>query len=128
MKILPVMVNAIPFLLEDRVTVQRLPFQVFRGSSGMLHIRIGPNILVFDESGRFDGSEHKLGSVEAAEAVTAALDATRPGTPPGEAYYLPGTEGYAEETRDWKTPRAAEHVPLPAYIIGPSSGTRDKPS
>lgn len=114
MKILPCMSKGVLFLHEDGVTFEMAPFQVWRGASGQTVIRIGNNTFFFSSEGRFDGTEHKCGHIEAesieADAIRAALEqgARNRGLAPEEAYYPPGTPGFVEETRAW--PEASHPV------------------
>jgi len=109
MKILPTMCKGVVFVHEDGKTFEMAPLQVFRSGSGQTAIRIGNNILFFDTDGSFDGTESHVaglapGSPEASLLTEAfELQGQYKGLPPDEPYFMPGTPGYAAETRSWSS-------------------------
>ena len=135
MKILPVLRSVIPFVTTDdtgKVTVHRLPLQVFRSGSATI-VRIGENALFFEEGGKFDGFEAALRSPD--DATLAAYDdaseeseASR-GMPPAAAYFMPGTTGHTAETRAWPRGDAPSRgvEPSDPYVVayGPSGKKRN---
>jgi hypothetical protein len=106
-KILPTMSKGIVFVHEDGKSFELAPLQVFIGRNGWTFIRIGRNMLFFDQHGRFDGTESHPGgiTVDSPEAKLIqeafAVQGQYRGLPPDEPYFQPGTPGYEAETRAW---------------------------
>lgn len=81
-----------------------VPISVFRTSGGQTAIRIGRNVLVFDEDGTYDGPEGSSvpGALSAAELKNAYETAAQNvGRRPADAYYDPGSRGHTAETAIW---------------------------
>jgi hypothetical protein len=88
-KILPYTNRGISFISSDG-KVELLPFEVRRTKDGGTVICIGRNAYFFDESGKFDGPEHKVKDVSFnMDELTAAIEKGREneGFTPDEPYF-----------------------------------------
>ena len=118
MKIIPCMNSGIPFVLNDGRSLEIVPLQVFRSASGQTAIRIGRNILFFNENGTFDGTEARVAediSEDECDTLVAALESskTTDGVAPAEPYFMVGSDGYDAETRAWSN---SKKLALPEEI------------
>lgn len=125
MKILPHMSRVIVLAHEDGKTFEMAPFQVFIGASGMTCIRIGRNVLFFDENGIFDGTESNFCAGTDPESIQQAfeLQGQCKGLAPETPYFPPGSPAFAAETRAW--PSAKKERSGQNYAIVPKGPKLD---
>ena len=111
----PVLSSGIVFIHEDGNSFEYAPLQVFRGVDGGTNIRIGRNILHFNEDGSFDGNESKFTEQTDDATVKAINEAMQHqkrhrGRKPLETYYQAGSTGWETEIASW--PSDADEVAL----------------
>jgi hypothetical protein len=124
MKILPMMSRGVVLVHEDG-TFEMAPMQVWRSGSGQTVIRLGNNAYFFQDSGKYDGSEHRIvegSDLDKALPVALAESSANKGLAPEVAYYPEGTPGHARETSAW--PAAKHHPGGKPYLVKADDGDR----